>query len=167
AAASTGKIYREWWTGIPGNSVADLTKSEKFKGKPTGTDYLPALEAPLSFANDYGQRIRGYLLPQTTGEYHFWVAADDAAGLWLSSDDNPANKVLIASVPSWTQYRQWEKHPSQASGGVVLTAGKKYYLEVLHKDADQKDNLAVAWQPPGGEREVIDGKYLSPFVPPK
>jgi hypothetical protein len=167
AAAGAGKIYREWWTGIPGKTVADLTKSPKFQGRPSGKDYLPALEAPVSFANDYGQRLRGYLYPPTSGEYRFWIASDDAAELWLSSDDKSENKQLIASVPSWTLSRQWDKHPSQVSGGVILEAGKRYYIEILHKDADQKDNLAVAWQPPGGEQEIIAGKYLSPFEPPK
>jgi hypothetical protein len=46
-------------------------------------------------------------------------------------------------------------------------AGKRYYVEVLHKDADLKDNIAVAWQPPDGERAIIDGKYLSPYVAEK
>ncbi|RIK28965.1 MAG: hypothetical protein DCC55_38335, partial [Chloroflexi bacterium] len=114
-----------------------------------------------------GQRIRGYLHPDKGGEYIFWIAADDAAELWLSTDDKPENKQLIASVPSWTLTRQWDKHPSQQSGGILLEAGKRYYVEVLHKDADQKDNLSIAWQIPGGEREIIAGKYLSPFVPPK
>jgi hypothetical protein len=38
---------------------------------------------------------------------------------------------------------------------------------VLHKDADQKDNLAVTWQGPDAERKVIAGQYLSPYTPPK
>jgi hypothetical protein len=52
---------------------------------------------------------------------------------------------------------------SQASVTLKLTAGKRYYIEILHKQADNKDNLSVAWMPPGGAREVIDGKYLSPI----
>lgn len=164
AGAGTGTILREWWTGIAGNSVTNLTKSSAFQSKPTGTDYLKVFEAPLSFNNDYGQRIRGYIHPPTTGEYSFAIAADDAAQLWLSTDDNPANKQLIASVPAWTLSRQFDKYGEQQSGAIRLEAGKKYYIEVLHKDADQKDNLAVAWQMPGAERAIIEGKYLSPFV---
>ena len=166
-STATGKILREWWTGISGDKVADLTKSAKYNERPTGSDFLPALEAPLSFDNDYGQRIRGYLHPETTGEYLFWIAADDAGELWLSTDDKPDNKRLIAHAPAWTNSRQWDKFPEQQSGLVKLEAGKKYYIEVLHKDADQKDNVAVAWQPPGGEREIVAGKYLSPYAPPK
>jgi glucose/arabinose dehydrogenase len=164
AAAGTGKILREWWTGIPGNNVTNLTKSSAFQGKPSGSDLIPAFEAPLSFNNDFGQRIRGYIHPPASGDYLFWIAADDAAQLWLSTDDKPENKQLIAGVPAWTASRQFDKYPEQQSGIVQLEAGKKYYIEALHKDADQKDNLAVAWQAPGGERAIIEGKYLSPFV---
>jgi hypothetical protein len=47
-----------------------------------------------------------------------------------------------------------------------LQAGSRYYLEIRHKQADQKDNLSVAWQIPSQEQTVIDGKYLSPFAEP-
>jgi hypothetical protein len=149
---------------VAGGNVADLTKSPAFQGKPSGADFLPSFEAPLSFNNDFGQRIHGYLHPTVTGEYRFWIAADDAAQLWLSTGSNPANKQLIASAPAWTGSRQWDKFGEQQSGAIQLEAGKKYYIEALHKDADQKDNLSVAWQPPSGERAIIEGKYLSPFV---
>ncbi len=165
ANSNRGTILREWWAGISGDTVADLTKSDKFAGKPTGSDYLTTLDAPLSFANDYGQRLRGYIHPPSDGEYIFWIAADDSAELWLSTDSDPANKQLIASVPSWTQWRQWDKHGSQQSGAIQLKAGERYYIEVLHKDLDQKDNLTVAWQVPGEERAIIDGEFLSPFEP--
>ena len=35
--------------------------------------------------------------------------------LWLSTNDNPVNKVKIASVPDWTDSREWNKYPSQKS----------------------------------------------------
>jgi hypothetical protein len=164
-ASVTGRINREWWLGVAGNTVADLTKSPKFAGKPSGAEFMSNLETPLSFANDYGQRIYGYLHPPVSGEYRFWIAADDAAELWLSPDDNPANKQKIALVSAWTASRQWDKYGEQQSAPIKLAAGKRYYLEILHKDADQKDNLAVALQIPGGERVVVAGQYLSPFRP--
>jgi hypothetical protein len=165
--AGTGRILREWWLGVGGDTVVDLTKSDAFQGKPSGSDLLPVFETPLQFNNDYGQRIRGYLHPQVSGEYRFWISADDSAELWLSTDADPANKQRIASVPAWTLTRQFDKFAEQQSGGVILEAGKKYYVEVLHKDADQKDNLSVAWQIPGAERTIIEGQYLSPFAPVK
>ena len=38
-------------------------------------------------------RLRGYLVPPTTGTYVFWLAGDDNCQLWLSSDRTAAAKV--------------------------------------------------------------------------
>lgn len=160
--AGAGKILREWWTGIGGKSVADLTGSKHFNDKPDGQELLASLDAPRQFGSDYGTRIRGYLYPPLTGDYRFWIASDDASQLWLSIDANPANKKQIAAVNDWSPAQQWDRHPSQQSVLIRLQAGQRYYIEVLHKQGDQKDNLSVAWQIPGSDRQVINGQYLSP-----
>ena len=162
AGSGTGKILREWWNGISGKTVGDLTGSKAFGGKPTGTEMLTKLDVPRLFGSDYGTRLRGYLHPPTTGAYTFWIAADDSGELWLSTDANGANKQRIASVPEWTYAEKWDRFASQQSQPIQLQAGQRYYIEILHKQADQKDNLTVAWQMPGQERQVIAGMYLSP-----
>ena len=44
--------------------------------------------------------MRGYIKAPVTGNYIFWIASDDNSELWLSTiNDNPVNKVNIASVP--------------------------------------------------------------------
>jgi glucose/arabinose dehydrogenase len=163
AGAGTGTILRQVWNGASGKTVGDLTGLEAFPANPDETQLLPALEGPRG-GKDYGQRIVGYIHPPLTGQYRFWIASDDQSQLWLSTDDDPANKQLIAGVNDWTPSRVFDKHPSQASPPVNLRAGQRYYIEVLHKQADQKDNVAVAWQPPGSGRSVIDGQYLSPLA---
>ncbi|MFN8490619.1 MAG: PQQ-dependent sugar dehydrogenase [Caldilineaceae bacterium] len=160
--AGAGKILREWWSGVSGKTIADLTESPQFAKRPTGSELLPNFEAPANVGDDYGTRIRGYLYPPVTGQYRFWIAGDDSAQLWLSTNDNPANRQLIASASQWTRSRQWDKYTEQQSVLITLQAGKRYYIEALHKEADQKDNLAVAWQIPGGSPTVIDGAYLTP-----
>lgn len=165
AGAGAGKILREWWTGVSGKNVADLTKSPQFAKRPTGSELITSFEAPSNLGDDYGTRIRGYLYAPVTGQYRFWIAADDSAQLWLSTNDDPANKQLIASAPQWTRSRQWDKYAEQQSVLITLQAGKRYYIEALHKEADQKDSLAVAWQIPGGSPAVIDGAYLTPVNP--
>jgi hypothetical protein len=160
-----GGILREYWTGVSGNSIADLRAHVDYPDRPTATEILPRLEAPAVFGDDYGQVLRGYLLAPETGDYQFWIAADDVGELWLSTDANPEHLRLIAYAPNWTHQREWELYPEQASAPLRLAAGKRYYIEVRHKEADQKDNLAVAWQVPGGERAVIEGRYLAPPEP--
>ena len=59
-------------------------------------------------------------------------------------------------MPGWTNSREWTKYPEQQSSPISLAGGGKYYIEVLHKEADGNDNIAVAWGP-GGSQQVIDG----------
>ena len=160
--SGAGEITRELWTDIDGTQIEDLTGEAAWPDAPTETDTLSALNVTLGVENA-GQRIRGYLHPPVTGEYRFWIASDDAGELWLSSDATPAKAVLIASVPEWTPNQLWDKYPEQASKAIRLVAGRRYYIEVLHKQGTLADNLAVAWQPPRVERTVIAGAYLSPM----
>ena len=148
---------------FPAHRSGSLTSNPNYPGSPTSSDYLGSLEAPTDWADDYGTRIRGYLHPSFDGEHTFWIAGDDNCELWLSSDADPANKVRIAYVPGWAGSRDWAKYSEQQSVSISLTGGQRYYIEVLHKEATGGDNLAVAWQRPGFDREVIAGSYLSPW----
>lgn len=163
AGAGTGTITRELWTGLSGKSIDDLLDSPNYPDSPAKREELTSLDAPRAGAGDYGQRIRGYVHPPATGQYRFWIASDDGSRLLLSSDDSAANAVVIASVPEWTGLQVWDKYAEQESALITLQAGNRYYIEVLHKQGDQKDNLSVAWQPPGGTRAIIAGEYLSPL----
>ena len=147
------------WRDLGGSTVADLVGSNRFAAPPDVNEVLPALETS-SFGKDYGERLSGYLLPPVTGDYRFWIAADDSGELWLSTDADPAHAALIAQATTWTRQHEWDKQPEQASAPIPLEVGERYYIEVRHKQADQKDNVAVAWQPPDGERAVIGGEFL-------
>ena len=163
AGGGTGEITRELWTGIAGDSLDDLTGIAAYPDSPSKRETLTSLDAPRAGNKDYGQRLRGYLHPPISGQYRFWLASDDSSRLLLSSDSSGANAVTIASVDGWTPYQVWDKFATQASATIELEAGKRYYIEVLHKQGDQKENLSVAWQMPGGAREIITGEYLSPL----
>ena len=63
-------------------------------------------------------------------------------------------------MDGWTNRYEWDKSSSQESGLIYLEAGERYYIEALQKDQGGGDNLAVAWQVPGGSREVIHGDFL-------
>jgi hypothetical protein len=161
----TGTILREYWLNVTGTSVASLTGNTNYPGSPTGSEQLTSLEGATNIGDNYGARIRGYVHPLVTGTYTFWLASDDGGDLLLSTNDNPANATRIAFVDGWTGSREWGKYSSQRSAAITLTAGQKYYIEVLHKEATGGDNFAVSWQGPGIAQTVIGGNLLSPFVP--
>jgi endoglucanase len=160
----SGTILREFWLNVSGTTVSSLTSSANYPNSPTGSAQLTSLEGPINVTENYGSRIRGYIHPPISGSYTFWLASDDNGDLLLSTNDNPANATRIAFVDSWTNSREWSKSASQKSAAINLTAGQKYYIEVLHKEAFGGDNVAVAWQGPGISQAVIAGTYLSPFV---
>ena len=164
-AAGTGAILLERWDKLSGSTIEELTGAADFKAnRPSTTATLERLSVATG-DSEYGVRLRGYLHPPVSGEYRFFIAADDRGALLLSTDEDPANKVTVAFTPDWTGDQEWDKFPEQASGAIELEAGKRYYVEVLYKQGEQKDSLAVAWLPPDGEKEIIDGAVLSPFQP--
>ncbi|MFL5751946.1 MAG: Ig-like domain-containing protein, partial [Bacteroidia bacterium] len=157
---ATGNITRDYWAGISGTSISSIPLGVT----PTSTTLLNIFEGPTSVGDNYGSRIRGYICPPATGNYIFWIASDDNSELWLSTNDQPVNKRKIAFVSGYTSSRQWTKYRSQQSLAMYLNAGQKYYIEALHKEGTQGDNLAVGWQLPDGTLErPIPGSRLASF----
>ncbi len=153
-------VRYERWEGIPGTTVADLTSDPDYPDNPTVTQLLGDFEGPTNIIDNYGVRVSGYVVPPVTGAYTFWIASDDQGELWLSNNENPATASLIASVPAWAPPRQWDWYPEQQSAAINLIAGQRYYIEALMKEYGGGDNLAVAWHPPNGQRQVIPSVVL-------
>ncbi|HHW85136.1 MAG TPA: PKD domain-containing protein [Chloroflexi bacterium] len=163
ASAATGVIRAELWRGVAGNDLDAFVKTPQFKQDAPEIVELTRLAFPRGSGDNYGVRIRGYLVPPISGDYRFFISADDRGALSLSTDADPANKIVVAYTPDWTGPEVYDKHPEQATGPIALEAGERYYFEVLYKQADGKDNLFVAWERPDSGREVIDARYLEPF----
>ncbi len=161
---ATGSIMREYYTGITGSLVTDLVNDDNFPTNPAYVEELTRLEAPVNVADEFGSRIRGFLHPKVSGEYVFWITGNDNCELWLSEDIYPATADKIAKVPGWTDIRQWDKYTEQQSDIIVLNSGNQYYIEIVHKEEDGEDNVAVAWSGPGINQKIIDGAYLSPWT---
>ncbi|TDU67286.1 putative Ig domain-containing protein [Prosthecobacter fusiformis] len=164
--ANRGSILREWWLGINGTIITDLTNHATYPNSPTGSDQRTSFEAPVDWADNMGQRMRGWVYPPVTGSYTFWVAGDDETKLFLSTDSTPANATLIANVPGWTSSRAWTTYTQQKSVTITLQAGTPYYIEGLMKEGGGGDSLAVAWEIPGtgSGPVIIDGSYLAPWT---
>ncbi|MCP5556200.1 MAG: DUF1929 domain-containing protein [Verrucomicrobiaceae bacterium] len=161
----SGTILREWWLGIPNSDLASLTNAAAYPSSPNGKDQRTSFEVPVDWADNLGQRVRGYVYPPVTGQYRFWIAGDDESRLILGTSRDPSTGAIIARVPTWSSSRQWDKFPEQQSVLINLVAGQSYYIEALMKEGGGGDNLAVAWALPGTSTPVIiAGQYLSPWV---
>ncbi|GAA5131555.1 hypothetical protein GCM10023212_42970 [Luteolibacter yonseiensis] len=170
APADRTLFQREVWTGINGDNVTDLTAASTFPSVPSSVGNLSAdtgLVAPSDAGENLGERITGYLVAPEDGRYTFWISSDASSELWLSSDDNPANRVRVASVSGSVSQGAWETQASQKSGAIALLTGKRYYMEILHKEGTGTDHASVAWQGPSFARRVIANTHLeNPWVIP-
>jgi uncharacterized protein YjdB len=166
--SATGTILQQVWNNINGTSVSDLTGNSAYPESPSSSVQLNSFEAPTNVADNYGQRIAGYICAPVTGSYTFWIASDDNSQLWLSTDENASNKSKIAEVLDWTNSREWNKGSTQKSATINLIAGQSYYVEALMKEGGGGDNLAVGWAKPGqstsAPSEVVPGSVLSPLA---
>ena len=164
-------------------NVGDLTSDPRYPDAPDQVDYVTLLEGPLDAFDNYGTRISGFLKPPVSGAYNFWMSSDDGGEFWLSTNDSPANLVLIASEPQWNASRDYRGTarrtagaPENASstlfpGGIPLEAGQLYYFQLLAKEGGGGDNCSVAWQMPGGAEPQngdlpIPGKYMATLADP-
>ena len=161
ACTASGSILREYWANVKGYLISSIPVTTA----PTATTQLTSFEAPANVADNYEQRIRGYICAPATGNYTFYIAGDDNTELWLSTNDNPVDKQKIAYSTSWTKAREWTKYATQKSAVITLQANTKYYLEALQKEGNREDHLSVGWMTPGSSSiTVIPGSVLSPFT---
>ena len=165
-----GVITRKFFNGITGGNLSDLTNNVRFPNGYDTQDVAAAFESLVNAADNYGVQIHGFVLPPVTGDYSFYIAADNQGVLLLSPDGTPANKVAVATVPSATASRQWSAFTNQQSDYVRLEAGRAYYLEALMKENTGSDNLAVTWRlrglpAPADGDAPIPGAFLSSMTP--
>ncbi len=158
-----GKVTIEKWTGVFGTTISSIN----WTTSPNSTSDVTKIEIPVNADENYGVRIRGYIVPSTTGSYNLYIASDDNGELWLSTNDQPANKAKIAYVSTWTSSQEWTKETNQKSAAKSLTAGQKYYFEAFMKDFGGGDNLAIGWTGPGiAAITVIGGSNISSYTLP-
>ncbi len=93
-AGESGKMKREVWTGIPGYSLDSLRESSKFYQVANIVETIAGTAAPSNWGDNYGQRLRAYIIAPETGDYTFWIAGDDYCELSLSTDSSKARGII-------------------------------------------------------------------------
>ena len=152
----------EYYEHIPEKQIKNLRSAGTFPNQPSRTVQIGRFELSENVGDNYGVRVRGYLVAPQSGKYTFEVCVDDAAELWLSSDDTPANMRKIVTVNSWVT--GWGLRGDQKSEACELLSGQRYYLEALMKEGTGLDKLAVGWSGPVSDKTVvIEARFLQPW----
>ena len=72
----------EHWLGIPGSAISALTSNANYPNLPSGRELVTTFEClAQNWADSYGTRVTGYIVPPITGAYTFAVSGDDTCQL--------------------------------------------------------------------------------------
>jgi hypothetical protein len=162
-----GTILHQKYNNITDNAgwpVGNLTNDVRFPDSPDRQDLMTTWEYPAGGAGrvaadparNYFDCIQGYFIPPVTTNYVFYTAGADRFAVWLSTDENPANKHMITQLSGWTNPRRWTEGQPVTAGvpapipgaqsdqftgtewpngnTITLTAGKRYYMMEIHHD---------------------------------
>lgn len=169
-----GGLTFEAYSGITGNSVQELLDNPKYPNSPDEFGFVAAFNSRLVYPNDsheaYGGRISGWLIPAETAQYELFILSDDASQLFLSTDDKPANAVVIAEETGCCGMFE-ETGAPETSAPISLTAGKRYFIQALWKEGVGGDYCSVAMRKVGDTRasstlQPITGDLLETYVSP-
>ena len=149
-----GGLKKDVFLNIPAStpaSITPLTDSLRFPHKPDFVGSIGSFELPKDVGNNYGVRVSGFLVPPKSGNYVFYLVSDDSSKLFLSTDESPDNKQMIASLIGWNGARRgWQTlGPKNISTQIMLQAGRRYWVEALFREQTHGDHFAVTWQMPG------------------
>jgi hypothetical protein len=177
--SAAGSISLREFDPVGGTSIAELVGHPSFPDDPTLETNIGYFEWPQSgdiavnpegnVKDNYGAQLIGFLHPPETGDYQFALAADDNAQLWLSTDESPGNRQLIAQETGWQPVRGYQAVGDEATSEfITLEGGKAYYIEALFNEGGGGDNIAVAWttgDAVAAGAQPIAGEFLSPWIP--
>ena len=199
SGAALHKKYNNVDNGMGSNPI-NLFNDARFPNNSDRQDLLLRFEYPADGngrvaadpARNYFDMMEAYFVPDITTNYVFLMAGADRFWLYLSTDEDPANKHLICSQPDgWTNPRNWmtrqgstdvTPHRSDQFTGtewpagptISLEAGKKYYLLMVHHDPSWcgADDYAATFKyegeadPKDGDAPRLTGKYISYYFDP-
>ncbi len=155
-------------------SVSTLKNAASFPDQPTFReqldDFNPAPNGALIYGlqgrdnsgTDFGSWIHGYLEAPQNGDYVFYIASDDNAELWLSTDHAETTKRVIAfESQSGITLFDGLRLDQRRSQSISLVRGNKYYFEVFHQQGGGIAFLQVGWRRPDGVEEIIPALHLA------
>ena len=178
-------------TAVPDGSFYPKRAEGPYNGYP-GPDPGDDDTLPVDVRDNYNMVLKFYFYPPKDGSVQFAITTDDPGQLYVSTDENPANKVQVASESQWNPKRgfgdAWDgavatrrntvtdtKDPSPRPENWTpyfeVVKGKPYYIESVGTEFGGGDNNAVAVRYKNDPEfadgdKPISGLYLAPFSTP-
>lgn len=170
---SAQTVTVKYWTSTSTGDLAEALAVATGETEPSAVEELTSIDFPQNdrWGDNYVSSIEGWIVPPATGEYTFYIAADDHAGLYLSPDRDPANLGAdpICQIDGWSNRHEW-KDGIEKSDPITLEAGYKYAFRAIQREGGGGDHQSIAWTGPGiDDITIIGGSAISnsgaPIVP--
>ena len=158
------------WPVPDGGSITDTLAEGLPPGGPLpAVRDLPTFELDPAPADGHVYALSATVRPPATGDYRFAIAADDTAVLYVSTDEQPAHRRQVASVPAYTPPRAFTYYRAQRSATIHLLAGHAYAVEAWAQNAAGVGHVSVAWRLPDGtvEAPIPAARLSPPAAPPR
>ncbi|MCZ7639961.1 MAG: immunoglobulin domain-containing protein [Verrucomicrobia bacterium] len=181
-----GLVQFERWN-TPGGIQAFIDAIADGTMGPSDVKWVANLfESGRGLGDNYRGRGYTWFKPPQNGDYVFIMTVDDNARLFLSTDDNPANKKAIAAEATWSNNREWSSTTEEqrsdtyldtewetgAYGPITLRADRTYYLEALWQEGGGGDGVEVTYilegdaTPANGTPSALSGARVGVYVDP-
>ncbi len=167
-----GVMKVEFFNALDGVDINTLLNADKYiNNQPDAVQYVTSFITPNGYGDNYGARVSGFITPTESGDYDFFIRADDQAQLYLSTDDKPANAALVAEEISACCEAFLEPGVSETSSSpITLTAGKRYYIYAVMKEGGGGDWFEATWRKVGDTTAAaslrpLSGSVIGAFAP--
>ena len=182
---TSNTVGLDLWKNIGGSTVQNLRDDLRYPLNPDVDYVMPTFDTFLLPAltnadnNTYGGRIRAWITPEQSGDYEFFIRADDQGELRISTDDKFDNfdniDFVLNNLPDAADTTAGD--PFQETGidasvslPITLVAGRKYALQAILKEGNGTDYLQIAWRrvgdtTPADQLQPIPGRLLSYYGP--
>ncbi len=130
----------------------DLTGS-KLKRIDPGVNFSWGTGSPDPAIHPFNFSIRwtGFVKPEKSGVYTFFVSSDDGVRLWVDGN-------LI--IDAWI-----DQSPTEYHGTATLAADQVYPITLEYYQHTGGTAIVLSWSPPGGAKAVIPANRLYPLIP--
>lgn len=157
-----GEIRAMYYLDVEGFGISSLETADKYPLMPDTAEILDMMRGPLQNRDFYGTKIAGFIKTPVSGNYEFMVTCDDFLDFYLSTDDNPDNKVRVSDSNFSHEY-EFDDRPEQKSAPIALNKDQFYYFEMIHREGSGGDRYAVFWRTPFFQDTVwrfLDKAYI-------
>lgn len=159
---TAGQVKWSYWSGFTTTPDSNaLFVREFYPETPSGQQSIASLSTPANYSDNYGALTRGFIRVPSTATYTFNVTGDDRVFFYLSTNQQPQNKVKRAWTNNYTAITEHNKYSEQTSVPIQLLGGQYYYFEILHLEGTGSDQANVYWKKTSETNwQIINFNYL-------